>query len=265
MANVDNHEGAVNIKDTNLFQNSSSLSADIVLANGTKISEADLLAIFQGAPYHLAANRNAVELIALLDAHFGNTNWRTQGTGGVSDGDKGDVLVSGGGASWLLKSTGVTAGTYNNPSIQVNSKGQVIAINNGTASGGSRAYTALTAGSVSITVAQYGSGEITLSESSIGVYDLVVPAGVDLVAIDIHGNNSSITGNGDFTVRINNSANNKDLRFNSQVHIAGSGGLANDHALGINHTRSFSSHITSYVYGAMTPFGASGFDILLTR
>lgn len=51
------------------------------------------------------------------------------GAGGVVDGDKGDVIVSGGGAVWTLDNTAVIPGSYggsaNSNTIQVDSKGRI--------------------------------------------------------------------------------------------------------------------------------------------
>lgn len=49
----------------------------------------------------------------------------------VSDGDKGDITVSGSGTSWLLEATGVSAGSYTNVNVTVDSKGRITAISNG--------------------------------------------------------------------------------------------------------------------------------------
>lgn len=47
------------------------------------------------------------------------------GAGGVSDGDKGDVIVSSNGSVWTLDTTAVTAAAYKSPNLTIDAKGRI--------------------------------------------------------------------------------------------------------------------------------------------
>jgi len=111
------------------------------------------------------------------------------GSGGVSDGNKGDVTVSGSGTVWTLNNV-ATAGTYINPTVTVDSKGRITSIVQPSwyeAGTGCRVFASNTG--------------VTFSQAS-GVATITVPAGVRLYYFCIQGQTSDLQAGTNYTVNI---------------------------------------------------------------
>lgn len=128
---------------------------------------------------------------------------------------------------------------------------------------GGRLYDTLTSGDLSVRVAREGGAVSTLTVNAVGDYTVVVGSGADALSLEISGNNGTVTGSGDFIIRIDNSANGINKRFSSQIYNAGNGAFVDAHAQGNNHTRTFAGNVLTHTYPNMQPYGAAGFEIEL--
>ena len=86
------------------------------------------------------------------------------GGGGISDGDKGDIVVSNSGSTWVLDTSGVTANTYTNATVTVDAKGRITSASSGSGGGGgtvsSGTFTAVAGSPSTLETYAYDSAEL---------------------------------------------------------------------------------------------------------
>jgi hypothetical protein len=105
-------------------------TAPISVANGTTTPSITIATFGTSAAGVVPASGGGTTNFLRADG-----SWQAPpGGAGVSDGDKGDVIVSSSGTVWALDTSGVTAGSYTLASVTVDAKGRVTAASSGTVS-----------------------------------------------------------------------------------------------------------------------------------
>ena len=99
------------------------------------------------------------------------------GGGSISDGDKGDIVVSNSGSTWELDTSGVTANTYTNATVTVDAKGRITSASSGSGGGGgtvsSGTFTAVVGTPSTLETYAYDSAELVFE------YTVFVKNGTD--------------------------------------------------------------------------------------
>ena len=142
-----------------------------------------------------------ISLIDWINARIndGSINAATSG-GAISDGDKGDIVVSSEGSVWSLDSTGVTAGTYNSANVTVGADGRITSISNGVGGGGSLEASGVTTtatGNLTSTNVQAALEEL---QSDIDNISLPAETGIYEGSGSLSGNTTVDADNASFTL-----------------------------------------------------------------
>jgi len=129
--------------------------------------------------------------------------------------------------------------------------------------GATVSYDALTSGTVTAAVTRLGGTSTSITNPASGEYNITIPSGADIKAVQVYGNNSTLNGASEFILRLNNSANSRDVRAIIQLIDNNSNALVDQQATATVHTLVVSGNISTFTFPGMNGFGSSGFYILI--
>jgi hypothetical protein len=142
-------------------------TAPISVANGTTTPSITIATFGTSAAGVVPASGGGTTNFLRADG-----SWQAPpGGAGVSDGDKGDVIVSSSGTVWALDTSGVTAGSYTLASVTIDAKGRITAASNGTAAAGTKSLPPFLPINSQPPAANFATRDTTNSTSPVDVLD----------------------------------------------------------------------------------------------